>query len=84
MSDLTQFRDHARRLSTAEHGDACEAVWHETTWYGLHETRREKPDPHCPGCVTASDRTLWSRLADEVDAYLTDDDEQQLDLGSVS
>ena len=26
--------------------------------------------PPCTGCVTDADRALWTRLADEVDAYL--------------
>ena len=26
--------------------------------------------PPCPGCVTDADRALWTRLADEVAAYL--------------
>lgn len=72
MSDLTTFRDHARRLSTAEHGDECEAVWHEPDLQGSpRPTRREKPNPHCPGCITDADRRLWTQLADEIDTYLT-------------
>lgn len=70
MSDLTAFRDHAAEMATAVHKPDCYA---ETTdswgW-----TKRVRPDPACPGCVTDDDRALWARLAAEIDAYLTTDD----------
>lgn len=44
MSDLTRFRDHARKM--AAHGVLP---------------------------ISADDRALWTRLADEVDAYLARD-----------
>jgi hypothetical protein len=35
------------------------------------------PNP-CPGCVTALDRAIWQRLADEVSAHLTTEPEETL------
>ena len=70
MSDLTDLRDHARRLSTADHRDDCEAVWHEATWSGLIPTRREKPNPHCGGCMPEGERLAWGRIAVELEDYL--------------
>jgi hypothetical protein len=32
------------------------------------------PRPECHGCNPTTDRELFARLADEVDAYLTPDD----------
>jgi hypothetical protein len=34
--------------------------------------------PRCPGCVTDADRALWGRLAAEVEAYLTPEEEEAL------
>lgn len=64
MSDLTAFAAHCRVMATAEHRPECAA----TDRWGL--TRRVRPNPYCRGCVTDADRALWTRLADEVDAYL--------------
>ena len=68
MNDLTTFRDHARRMSTARHTDEC-GTW--TNPKRLNAPRRwQSPNPACAGCVTPAQRDLWARLADEVDAYL--------------
>jgi hypothetical protein len=76
MSDLQAFAAHARTMSTAEHKPNCPPrdrvkLWinewseEEGCWGGY-----EKP-AKCFGCVTDSDRALWTRLADETDAYLS-------------
>ena len=68
MSDLTTFRDHARRMAEAEHKPECKRPRPVYGW-------ATSATPPCPGCVTDADRALWRRLADEVDAYLTHDEE---------
>lgn len=65
MSDLTAFRDHCRKMATAEHKPECKALV-ETRW----QTRTFYPNPDCGGCNPAADRTLFNRLAGEVDEYL--------------
>lgn len=62
MSDLETFRDHARRMAAADHQPDCTGrnIFGDT----IH------PEPTCPGCVTSTDRELWTRLADEADAFL--------------
>lgn len=67
MSDLTTFRDHARKMSTADHRPDC-----SSTVDGHYGPREVKPSPDCPppGCMTLVDRELWLRLADEVDSYV--------------
>ena len=75
-TDLEDFGAHARYMSTAEHRDDCRA---EDAWGLRHIVPRwEHPDPTCPGCVTDTDRALWARLADEVDAWLGRDDQEGL------
>lgn len=81
MSGLTRFRDHCRRMSTAEHKPECPSLTarepHWDAWIlaedGKSMTwRGPKPPwtpPTCDGCLTDADRALFERLADEVDAY---------------
>lgn len=77
MSDLSDFRDHARAMATAEHRLECSRrIRHARSW-GIRETVTH-PDPDCPGCVTDADRALWARLADEAAAYLHRHDEEGL------
>lgn len=64
MRDLVGFATHARAMSTADHKPECR-VWDGKGW-----GRWLTPDPDCGGCVTTADRALWTRLADETDAYL--------------
>ena len=100
MSDLEATRDHARRLSTADHDDDCENI-HRITKVdrrlydcGLDATL-SGPDTsghyshdwssgnglgwYCPGlcggCGSDSERALWTQIADEIDAYLTPEDD---------
>jgi hypothetical protein len=49
--------------------------WAQWQWNDHAEVCPGNPTaPPCPGCVTNADRVLWTRLADEVDAYLSHDD----------
>lgn len=66
MSDLAAFAAHCRVMAGSDHKPTC--VGHLPTRWGW--AREQRPDPRCPGCVTDADRELWTRLADEVDAYL--------------
>lgn len=59
MSDLTQFRDHCRKMAKAAHKPDCNGG------------RPHLKHPTCRGCVTPADRLLWRRLATETDRYLT-------------
>jgi hypothetical protein len=74
MSDLTDARDWARKMSTAQHKPECEG--HAPTRWGWARTLR--PDPKCSGCVTDADRAMWKERADEYDAYLAREDEADL------
>ena len=83
MSDLSAFRDHARRMSAALHKPDCPHITARKPYWpmwsladdGSHMTWNgpEPPwsPPACPGCITDADRALWARLADEADAYLS-------------
>lgn len=109
MSALTEFRDHARRLSTSAHLDDCDRI-HPIRHVLLDDAGRQStldrelscPDTtghpshwwdhpgngldwHCPGlcdgCMPDTERVLWTRLADEIDTYLSpasDGDEPSL------
>lgn len=81
MSDLTTFRDHCRKMQTAEHKPECPSLrapgWVVPTpgysgrmWMGLMPWT----PPACDGCNPLGDRELFARLADEVDAYLHPDE----------
>lgn len=105
MSDLTQFRDHARFMASREHAEGCAPALSSRSrahrgvqkWCG----NRGAHDEHewtgntrfggldvtwwcagrCSGCVSDAERDLWTRLADEIDAYLKPaDDDQELPL----
>lgn len=60
MSALTDFRDHARKMANTP-GDAVQ-----------YKPQRYAGDPDCWAFPTDTDRALWTRLADEIDAYLTE------------
>lgn len=64
MSDLDQFRDHCRKMATAEHRGDCTAKAMSRWGDRVH------PDPDCPGCLTDDDRALFALLADEVEVNL--------------
>jgi hypothetical protein len=71
VSDLSAFRDHARAMAGAQHKPECRRPLPINGW-------STSGDPGCPGCVTDADRALWTRLADEADAWLARDDEEGL------
>ena len=78
MSELTTFRDHARIMSLRKHRPDC-LLWKKVGHYAhLCSDECTHPEPRCPGCVTDADRALWARLADEVDAYLSHEEEEAL------
>lgn len=96
MSDLTQLRDHARAMSTAQHRigekwvDRCLWRGQQSLNEKALKARAKAGDRFtpeeldelwplrevCPGCVTDAERALWKQIADEIDAYLTPDDDQ--------
>lgn len=102
MSDLEQFRDHARRMANAEHRDDCMRIHRivkvdrwlsdhgldrtlscpDTTGHEPHTWEGVGLDFDCPGlcggCMTDREAKLWRDLADEVDDYLTTDDDAGL------
>lgn len=83
MSDLTRFADHCREMATAEHKPACPSlsrprpIWvpdwidDQGVHHGEHLSGYLVPPP-CEGCVTDAERALWTRLAAEVEDYLTE------------
>ncbi len=91
MSDLTQFRDHARRCSIATHRTDCPSI-RPSRGYPFRAGRcddKTDHDPHeifplvdcpgvCSGCMPDSERALWARLASETDAYLSRPTEEPL------
>lgn len=88
MSDLTTFAQHARAMSTAQHTVDCTGtpelvaarardIRGYRAIFGEDHPKLAPIEP-CPGCVTDPDRELWGRLADEVDAYLSHDEEGAL------
>jgi hypothetical protein len=75
MTELEAFGAHCREMATAQHRPDCKGWVEVNPYLNLREVR---PDPDCPGCVTALDRAIWQRLADEVSAYLTTEPEETL------
>ena len=99
MSELSEFRDHARRLSESAHRDDCDRIHRITKldrWLSEHAldvtlscSSTEEHEPHewlgvglefacpglCGGCMPDAERVLWTHLADEIDAHLSNDDE---------
>lgn len=64
MSDLTDFRDHARDMSRAVHLPEC--LTRPYPWL------KARPAEGCIGCLPDSERVLWIQLANEIDVYLDD------------
>ena len=85
MSELTEFRDHARERADWRPGEprlACK----DRTIFG-HPKQADHANcggGHKCGCdchrPTDADRALFARLANEIDAYLSNDDEPGADL----
>lgn len=67
MSDLTVFRDHARKMAASKPTDRVNAA-----------RRGHVPYTVPIGPLTDAERALWTRLADEVDAYLAADPEDDV------
>ena len=90
MSELETFRDHCRKMADAGHSPDCAFATGKALdrWGHFHLFREwpEKwgarpsgPPKPCPGdCVSDADRALFTRLADEIDAYLTPDADEPL------
>ena len=88
MSDLTTFRDHCRKMATGgppeptRTGYWCTPIyasglpgWHTSCHEGHKLCRCSCHDAHRPTPPTEAERRLWSALADEIDAHLSNDDE---------
>lgn len=104
-TDLEELRDHARRLSTSNHLDACDRIhrivkvdrWltvhgialppetlscgDESGHYSHDWTASNGLGYRCPGlcggCMPDKDREQWTRIADELDAFLARDNDTQ-------
>lgn len=76
MNDLEQLRDHARSMAAL-----TEPVTRWCSDVGPGGPYRRQV------VVTAvpsdADRALWTQIADEIDTYLTADEDQPLDLGGT-
>lgn len=69
-TELARFRDHCRRMAAAD-------------TRAVNIGTRTRPEWAYP---TDRERELWTRLADEIDAYLTPDDPAPglaVDLGGL-
>lgn len=64
MSDLAAFRDHCRAMATS------------TPTTRLPQQFGSQRVVCMVGDISDADRALWKRLADEIDAYLGHDHEQ--------
>lgn len=69
MSELTETRDHCRRMAKAEHKPGCPAA--KRTGFV-----RSGCDAGPNGCNPPADRALFAQLADEIDAHLAPDPDQ--------
>lgn len=90
MSDLTRFRDHCQSMATAEHAPDCPHITAREPYWPMWTVAEDggsmvwngpKPPwspPPCGGCITDDDRALWTRLANEADAYLDREPEESL------
>ena len=94
MSDLATMRDHARVRAASAHRADCQRTkrGHQTgprrapcdrdDAHELHEWIYRDLTWNCPGicggCQRADQRALWAQIADEIDAYLTREDDEPL------
>lgn len=82
--DLLTLRDHARDMADFKSGRPsieCAGnrnAWTVTTWRDPDHDACKSGECRCP-CHKPSDRDreLWTRIADEIDAYLQPDDAQE-------
>jgi hypothetical protein len=77
VSDLTEFRDHARTMAARtrldllpEPGGRCQMGAHTRCLIGSLTCPCSCHDSDRPVVPTEAERALWARLADEVDTYL--------------
>jgi len=91
-TDLEQARDHARTMAGAQHTPDCWANDRTLgPISGTASVRRcglkEPHDAHqwtrwtwcpgvCGGCMSEAERAAWAKQADEYDAYLESQDEE--------
>ena len=86
MSDLTEFRDHCRRMANGGPTPPSRTAYWCTPVYvrglpGEHVQCMEGAESCRCDChprpvpPTDAERALFARLADEIDDYLTPDDE---------
>jgi hypothetical protein len=86
MSGLSDFRDHCRRMATAEHKPECPSLGPKSrpVWESVYEDDSgmpcalrlagfTEPPPRCSGCNSPEDQAMFARLADEVDDYRSGD-----------
>lgn len=88
-TELERFRDHCRKMAGApeheqrpsgrswdcwEPADSGFEPRHEACAWGWQTCRCTCHDADRPQAPSEADRLLWTRLADEIDAYLTHDD----------
>lgn len=91
MSDLTTFRDHCRMMADpaawakAHRLPLARSPWclprrnHELCEWGWQSCRCPCHDTDRPKPPTDAERDLWTRLADEIDAYLAGRDSDPVD-----
>lgn len=87
MSDLTDARDHARKMAAASgilpasayKSAACLGLFQglgHASCSGVSQVGKRCPCAcHPKPAPSPQDVALWTRLADEIDAYLTHDDD---------
>lgn len=60
--ELLALRDHALKMSKAQHRPDC--LSRDRPWV------KPTPRPGCHGCMTDAERALWKQIADEHTSYL--------------
>jgi hypothetical protein len=82
MTYLTEFRDHCRERASWQPGDLRAACRDRTAFGSPKPPDHVNCGGHKCGCdchaPTGADRELFTRLADEIDAYLVPADEPDL------
>lgn len=84
MSDLTDLRDHAQARAAWQPGPLRAACSGKTAFGTPKPPDHANCGGHRCGCrchqPTDSERRMWARIADEIDTYLGDDDDQTLNF----
>lgn len=93
MSDLEQFRDHARHMAGPFDGTTKSPPCSGRTFKNRDRETGQPQHRWCPGGLTCrcscheptpADRRLWAQLADEIDRHLTRLDDTPLDFEDES